>query len=173
MGVSEETLDRCLKNSEQSSICEAGRKLLEHSISSDELTQWIEAIDAGQMTLILDSCHSGAVTGPSFKPGPMGDRSFGQLSYDKGMLVLTATQAQQLETGTLELGNRSVLTYALTQRSSRPILDLRKWLSDAEREVPNLYRQFVKSGSPSSLVSDSDQEPALFDFGRKPAVVPK
>lgn len=40
-------------------------------------------IDAGQMVLVLDSCHSAAVSGPDFKPGPMGDRGFGQLSYDK------------------------------------------------------------------------------------------
>jgi hypothetical protein len=169
LGVSEESLDRCLKNSEQSTDCENGRRLLQHSISSDELTQWIEAIDAGQMALILDSCHSGAVTGPGFKPGPMGDRSFGQLSYDKGMLVLAATQADQLDTGTLELGNRSVLTYALTPRPYGPISELRKWLSDAEKEVPNLYRQFVKSDPAYTQINSSDQEPALFDFSRRGA----
>src|SRR4029453_6569388 len=83
------------------------------SISSDELAQWLEAIDAGQMVLVLDSCHSGAVSGPGFKPGPMGDRGFGQLSYDKGMLVLAATQAQNVDWGTLALGDRSLLTHAL------------------------------------------------------------
>jgi hypothetical protein len=101
----------------------------------------------------------------------MGDRSFGQLSYDKGMLVLAATQAQQLETGTLELGNRSILTYALTQRSSGPILDLRKWLSAAEKEVPNLYRQFVKSDPTYTQINNADQEPALFDFSKSKAIV--
>jgi hypothetical protein len=166
LGVSEESLDRCLKNNEQSSICENGLELLRHSISSDELTQWIEAIDAGQLVLILDSCHSGAVSGPAFKPGPMGDRSFGQLSYDKGMLVLAATQADQLDTGTLELGNRSLLTYALTQQKM-PIqsLDLRRWLSEAEKQVPKLYQQFVKSDS-ANASDESDQEPTLFDFSK-------
>jgi hypothetical protein len=101
LGVGEELLDRCLKNSEQSSSCNNGRQLLQRSITSKKLTQWVEAIDAGQMVLILDFCHSGAVTGPGFKPGPMGDRSFGQLSYDKGMLVLAAAQAEQLDTGSL------------------------------------------------------------------------
>jgi WD40 repeat protein len=167
LGVSEELLDRCLKNSEQSSSCEGGRNLLQHSISSDELTQWIEAIDAGQMVLILDSCHSGAVSGLGFKPGPMGDRSFGQLSYDKGMLVLAATQAEQLDTGTLELGNRSLLTYALTQQNSGPVLDLRQWLTEAEQRVPKLYQQYVKSESARTTTNDSDQEPALFDFSKR------
>jgi hypothetical protein len=163
LGVSEELLDRCLKNSEQSSQCENGRRLLQQGISSEELTQWLEAVDAGQMVLILDSCHSGAVTGPGFKPGPMGDRSFGQLSYDKGMLVLAAAQAEQLDTGTLALGNRSLLTYALTQQNTGPVVDLRQWLSAVEQRVPKLYQQFVKADS-SSI--ESDQEPALFDFSK-------
>jgi WD40 repeat protein len=168
LGVSEELLDRCLKNSEKSSICEGGRKLLQHSISSDELTQWVEGIDAGQMVLILDSCHSGAVSGLGFKPGPMGDRSFGQLSYDKGMLVLAATQADQLDTGTLELGNRSLLTYALTQQQTATReLDLRQWLSDAEQRVPKLYQQFVKSETTATSISEADQEPLLFDFSMR------
>lgn len=168
LGVSEELLDRCLKNSEQSVKCENGRNLLQRSISSDELTQWIEGVDAGQMVLILDSCHSGAVSGPGFKPGPMGDRSFGQLSYDKGMLVLAATQADQLDTGTLELGNRSLLTYALTQQISGPVIDLRAWLSQAEKMVPDLYQRFVKE-SDSSLTSntEADQQPILFDFSTR------
>jgi hypothetical protein len=152
-----------LKNSEQSSSCNNGGQLLQHSITSDELTQWVEAIDAGQMVLILDSCHSGAVTGPGFKPGPMGDRSFGQLSYDKGMLVLAAAQAEQLDTGSLALGNRSLLTYALTQQNTGPVVDLRQWLSEAEQRVPKLYQQFVKAEAGSI---ESDQEPVLFDFSK-------
>jgi hypothetical protein len=57
---------------------------------------------------VLDSCHSGALSGPDFKPGPMGDRSFGQLSYDKGMLVLVATQSENFDWGTLELGDQNI-----------------------------------------------------------------
>ncbi len=170
LGVSEELLDRCLKSSEQSPICETGRKLLQHSISGDELTQWIEAIDAEQVVLVLDSCHSGAVSGPGFKPGPMGDRSFGQLSYDKGMLVLAATQEEQFDVGNLELGNRSLLTYALTQQplAGAPF-DLRQWLSQAEKQVPELYKRFVGSGRPPTPGHEQDQQPALFDFSRKKA----
>lgn len=166
-GVSAQLLDRCLKNPEQSLSCQSARDYLGHSISSDELTQWLQTIDAGQMVLVLDSCHSGAISGPGFKAGPMGDPGFGQLSYDKGMLVLAATQADNVDWGTLELGDRSLLTYALTQPHTAPQrFDIRQWLIDAVRRVPELYTRFVKDG-PSSSENRIDQEPALFDFSKR------
>jgi Caspase domain len=147
-GVSEQLLDRCLAGSEQSAGCHAAREFLRRSISSDELTQWLQAVDAGEMVLVLDSCHSAAVAGPNFKPGPMGDRSFGQLSYDKRMRVLTATQAENVAWGTLELGDRSLLTYALTkQQTHGQGFDFRQWLSRAEKQVPELYRRYVKGAT--------------------------
>jgi WD40 repeat protein len=161
-GVGEELLNRCLKNSEQSSSCQAARDFLDHTISSNELTQWLQIIDAGQMVLILDSCHSAAVSGPNFKPGPMGDAGFGQLSYDKRMLVLAATQAENVAWGTLELGDRSLLTYALIkqQQGEAQPFNFRRWLSEAEKLVPDLYRQEVKERR-------LPQEPALFDFSKR------
>lgn len=167
-GVSEELLDRCLSNSERSAACDAGVEFLKHSISSNELTKWLQAVDAGDMVLILDSCHSAAVSGPNFKPGPMGDPGFGQLSYDKGMLVLAATQAENLAWGTLELGDRSLLTIALTeQREPVESFDLRKWLRQAKVRVPQIYQRFVDDGPSSVLSKGRHQEPAFFDFAEK------
>jgi WD40 repeat protein len=163
-GVSEQLLNRCVTGAEQSSSCRSAQDFLQLSISSDELTRWLQDIDAGQMVLILDSCHSAAVSGPNFKPGPMGDRSFGQLSYDKGMLVLAATQAENVAWGTLELGDRSLLTHALTQQQGEPF-DFRGWLSRAEKQVPELYGRFVRTQQSAS--SDIQQAPELFDFTRK------
>ena len=94
---------------------------------------------------------------------------FGQLSYDKGMLVLAATQAENVDWGTLELGDRSLLTYALTrpQTAGQPF-DLRQWLSQAEKQVPELYKNFVKSEQqPYTPGNMQEQEPALFDFSKK------
>lgn len=167
--VSETLLDRCLKNSAQSESCQAAKGFLQHTIYSDELTLWLQGIDAGQMVLILDSCHAAAVSGPNFKPGPMGDRSFGQLSYDKRMLVLAATQAENIDWGTLELGDRSLLTYALTQQPqtrAQPF-DLRPWLRQAVKMVPELYTQFVKGGQRPFTAEGTPQEPTLFDFTRR------
>ena len=167
-GVSEQLIDRCLKSSEQSKACDDAREFLHHSISSDELTQWLQTVDAGQMVLVLDSCHSGAVSGPDFKPGPMGDRGFGQLSYDKGMVVLAATQAENVDWGTLELGDRSLLTYALTHpQTAGQTFDLKQWLSQAEKQVPTLYGRFVKAEAQlSGSETQQEQEPALFDFSK-------
>jgi WD40 repeat protein len=162
-GVSDELLDRCLKNLEQSKGCQAAQDFLHHNISSEELTPWLQPIDAGQIALILDSCHSGAVSGPNFKPGPMGDRGFGQLSYDKGMLVLAATQAENLAWGTLELGDRSLLTDALINQEGqdeKQPFDLKQWLSRAKKQAPDLYRKYVSQGM------QQEQEPELFDFAR-------
>jgi hypothetical protein len=68
--------------------------ILSRFISSDELSQWLKHVDAGELAMIIDACHSAAsVDQPGFKPGPMGDRGLGQLAYDKGMRILAATQA--------------------------------------------------------------------------------
>jgi uncharacterized caspase-like protein len=49
------------------------------------------------MTLIVDACYStAAIEGSGFKPGAMGSRGLGQLSYDKRMRILTATQADNV-----------------------------------------------------------------------------
>jgi hypothetical protein len=72
-------------------------------------------VDAGEMALMIDACHSAAsVEVPGFKPGPMGDRGLGQLAYDKGMRILAATQADDvaLESEKLEQG---LLSYALVR----------------------------------------------------------
>jgi WD40 repeat protein len=166
-----EPLLRCLISTEQSSKCKAdqlkaSQSLLHHSISSEELAQWLQTIDAGEMTLILDSCHSEAASGPNFKPGPMGDRGFGQLSYDKGMLVLAATQADNLATGGIPLNDRSILTIALkialpAKDDNPQSSDIKLWLGVADKLVPMLYeRYFAQEEQPR-------QESVFFDFTKK------
>jgi len=160
--VSEEKLSACAKNLGPPEECAIDRDFLNHAISSDELTRWLRAVDAGQMVLVLDSCHAAAVSEPDFKPGPMGDAGFGQLSYDKRMLVLAATQSENAAWGTPALGDRSLLTHALTDQQARigQPFDLRQWLSKAAELVPDLYRQNVVS-------SQQQQEPVLFDFSEQ------
>src|SRR6185503_6290727 len=86
---------------------------LTHFVSSDELSEWLRDIDAGEMVLVVDTCHSAAaIEAGGFKPGPMGSRGMGQLAYDKGIRVLAASQADDvaLEINRLRHG---LLTYAL------------------------------------------------------------
>ena len=160
-------------------------------ISSDELSQWLRDVDAGEMVMIIDACHSAASVPEGFKPGPMGDRGLGQLAYDKGMEILAATQADNVALESEKLG-QGLLTYALVQdgleahkaapESGGPIT-ISAWLHYAEKRVPELYDDiqagklklvgFDQSGVSRSLdakdpipteVVQHAQTPVLFDF---------
>lgn len=166
-----------------------------HSLSSDELSLWLRDVDGGQMTLIVDACHStAAVKGTEFKPGPMGSRGLGQLSYDKGMRILTATQSDNiaLEHNCIRHG---LLSYVLLQEgleenkadyrpADKEIL-MSEWLKFGEANVPELYERLIKKTSTGDCSVDSKQprlvpeltrpesqvgsaqRPSLFDFTRR------
>jgi WD40 repeat protein len=116
-------------------------------ISSEELSQWLREVDAGELVMIIDACHSAASVPEGFKPGPMGDRGLGQLAYDKGMQILAATQADNVALESAKLG-QGLLTYALVDdglkaRKAAPEgngpITIKAWLRYAEKRVPNLY----------------------------------
>ncbi|MBZ9700531.1 MULTISPECIES: caspase family protein [unclassified Mesorhizobium] len=161
-------------------------------ISSEELTAWLRDVDAGEMVMIVDACHSAAGVPEGFKPGPMGDRGLGQLAYDKGMRILAATQADDvaLESGSLGQG---LLTYALVREGLKAGQDgkdaadadrdgavtMKEWLTYAETRVPGLYQDVLAGKIPKTRDSSPDlnlledttrhaQTPALFDFARNP-----
>lgn len=169
--------------------------VLPKSISSDELSLWLRGIDAGEMMMIVDACHSAAaVQGAGFKPGPMGSRGLGQLSYDKGMRILTATQADNvaLELNDLQQG---LLTYSLVKNGIElgnadyqpkdTKLFSNEWLSFSVKDVPQLYEKLSKGEVPGLLIDGEKpktvvvdlsgdqkanlnlQQPSLFDFSRK------
>jgi uncharacterized caspase-like protein len=122
--------------------------ILSKFISSEELSQWLKDVDAGELAMIIDACHSAAsVDQPGFKPGPMGDRGLGQLAYDKGMRILAATQADNVALESEKLG-QGLLTYALVdeglkERKAAPDgkgpITIGAWLRYAEQRVPQLY----------------------------------
>lgn len=169
--------------------------VLAQFISSNELEQWLRDIDAGQMALIIDACHSAAsVARPGFKPGPMGDRGLGQLAYDKGMLILAASQSDDvaLESNDLRQG---LLTYALREgfaqhgRGRLADLDrdgtmtLDEWLAYGARRTPGLYEDLrsgrlkarlvgrdtrVLSSGSVQVTAARAQTPELFNFSLSP-----
>ncbi len=171
-----------------------GPRVLAGFVSSEELSQWLREVDAGQLAMIIDACHSAsAVDQPGFKPGPMGDRGLGQLAYDKGMMILAATQASDvaLEVQKIQQG---LLTYALVvdgfqEKGSGPrrrnadldedgVLSLKEWLQYGERRVPSLYED-IRAGRVKAVhrdprpsadwrdaTADKAQTPSLFDFQR-------
>src|SRR5213078_261829 len=119
--------------------------------SSEELSLWLRDVDAGEMVMIVDACHSAATVEQEwFKPGPMGSRGLGQLAYDKRMRVLAASQADDfaLESGNLRHG---LLTYALVKdgldtkkadfRPKDGRVTLGEWLAYGAERVPDLHRR--------------------------------
>jgi hypothetical protein len=166
-------------------------EFLRQVVSSDELAAWLREVDAGEMVLIVDACNSAAaVSGTEFKPAPMGSRGLGQLAYDKGMRVLTATQAENvaLEDAALKQG---LLSYALVQEGLRRgaadsltrdgKLYLDEWLQYGVERVPRLYadvregRMTKQLGLAASEVKANElitQRPALFDFAPRRTLLP-
>lgn len=146
--------------------------------------------------MIVDTCHSAAtVEEPGFKPGPMGSRGLGQLAYDKEMLILAASQTDDvaLESEKLKQG---LLTYALVhdgleaKQAVKPgtkEITLDSWLEYGTERVPKLYREVWKgevqtftegskdvtideqlSGGTSSLKKPSAfQQASLFNFQKR------
>lgn len=156
-------------------------------ISSEELSMWLRDVDGGEMVMIIDACHAAAFTGSGFKPGPMGSRGLGQLSYDKGMRILAATQAGG---AAIEAGGKiqqGLLSYALLKegldqrRANFKLPDdgkitLREWLEFGVKEVPNIYQLIIsgqlKAVGRDAIMDNSDQNrnnqrPSLFDFSRR------
>jgi WD40 repeat protein len=140
----------------------AGRvtpELLKRSISSQELSLWLAPVDAEQLMMVVDACHSAAaVEAEGFKPGPMGNPGLGQLSYDKGMPILVASQASE-SAGALRY---SLLTQALAQEGiEEKQLGLTEALRYAEQRVPKLSEEKLGKEATKKI-----QEPKLFEFKR-------
>ena len=167
--------------------------LTAHAISSDELSAWLRDVDAGNMAMIVDACHSAASVGDEFKPGPMGSRGLGQLAFDKGMRILAASQADDVALES-DLIKQGLLSFALVenglegkQADFKPKdkkITLEEWLSYGVNRVPSLAEE-VKAGKVTASRGGvrtfsgelkkkrAIQQPALFDFtkGRRDAVL--
>ena len=170
-------------------------RVLARTLSSETLTRWLVDVDAGDMILIIDACHSAAsVEGAGFKPGPMGSRGLGQMAYNKGMLIMAASAADDvaLESDSLEQG---LLTYVLieeglnkqkadfgsaTFNQQDATIKLEEWLHYAATRVPELSREIVAGkhrgfaltrgtrGERKKVTREelSYQQPAVFNYRR-------
>ncbi|MEQ9398660.1 MAG: hypothetical protein RJQ04_05780 [Longimicrobiales bacterium] len=164
--------------------------LLSRAISSDELSQWFLGVDAGDLVMIVDACHSAAAVEGSgdFKPGPMGSRGLGQLAFNKGMRVLAASQAADFAFEFPEL-RQGLLTYALVEDGLRGegadhaprdgAMTLLEWLQYGVARVPDLWEEVVSGDfSARGVVTIGGtrdplfQQPALFDFAKRDRAIP-
>ena len=157
-------------------------------VSSAELTDWLRGVDAGDMAMIIDACHSAAsVAAGGFKPGPMGDAGLGQLAFDKGIRILAATQADDVALEDRRLG-QGLLTYAVTgdglglagrpggaPREADGTVRLDALLRYAVDRMPKLEAEIAADQTsalpllaPRAVVSAPPQvhgqQPSLFDF---------
>jgi uncharacterized caspase-like protein len=168
--------------------------VLTRSISSDHLSQWLRTVDAGEMIMIIDACHSAAaIESGEFKPGPMGSRGLGQLAYDKRMKILVATQAHSVALEYPEL-SQSVLSYMLTKEGIEDqradfspedqVVLTSEWLLYGETRVPKWYEEKESEQAKQSqdfarkqlkpankrlvhnVTTTESQVPSLFDFTR-------
>lgn len=163
--------------------------MLKRTISGNELSRWLRDVDAGEMVMIIDACNSAAsVESDGFKPGPMGSRGFGQLAFNKGMRILTATQAENVALESDLIGH-GIMTYALlregleqTRADAAPLdgeIKVGEWLIYGVARVPDLYhevkrgrisgtRGVVRVHKPSQTEQAARrlnvQRPGLFDF---------
>ena len=169
---------------------EPDRKTL---ISAVQMADRLREVDAGEMAMIIDACHSAAsVDAGGFKPGPMGDPGLGQLAFDKGLRILAATQADDVayEDSTLRQG---LLTYVLANEGITDAggkadsdgdhhITLDEWLNYAIVRMPALGEEIrlgrttidasgtrARGWVPANPVTSRPkiQEPALFDFNAR------
>jgi WD40 repeat protein len=168
-GITADVLTRCQIHPDQSAACKQAQDLLGHLISSSDLAIWWNGVDAGDMAMILDSCHSGAAPGKEFRPGPLGDPGLGQLSYDKGMQILSASQPAQSEKGEWVTGGegRTLLVDALEAvAKENPQQGLEQWLHGVEEQLPRTFKQLYPG-----LKDEDVQVPVLLDFAKKLSIV--
>lgn len=161
------------------------REVHKNAISSEELSMWLRTLDAGQIVMIVDACHSvSAVENNDFKPGPMGSRGLGQLAFDKGMRILAASQRDD-SAFEIEQAKHGLLSYALVQEGLKDgkadfkpkdtRIQLSEWLSYGVERTPNLYLDHkgkLKAHTTMGTVRPEErdftplQQPTLFDFSR-------
>jgi len=128
--------------------------LLDSTINSSEFESMLRDVDSDQFVMIIDACNSAAsVEGRSFRPGPMGSSGLGQLAYNKKMMILTASQAEEfaIESDRLKHG---LLTFSLVEEGLKGLkadnlpkdsrLFAKEWFRYALNRVPDLYREILK-----------------------------
>lgn len=122
--------------------------ILKQSISDLELEDAFSGMDVGHLVLVLDACHSGdALALEDERQAPINIRGLGQLAYEKGMYIITASQGNEFAYVSPIL-KRSYLSYALTDEGLKASdadnapkdgqLSIREWFDFAASRVPRL-----------------------------------
>ncbi|MEM6377649.1 MAG: caspase family protein, partial [Bacteroidota bacterium] len=122
-----------------------------YTISSDELTKWINDIPALKQVLIIDACNSGQVvenlTSSSKSLNSSQIRALDRMKDRTGMFVLSGSASDKVSYEASEYG-QGLLTYALLQgmlglatrkdAEGKEIVDVMKLFQYARDQVPQL-----------------------------------
>jgi WD40 repeat protein len=160
LDTTEESLNKCLSGDTGGTDCQAERTFIKNAISTPDLTLWWQGVDAGQIVMVLDSCYSATVVRENdFKAGPLGDNSFAQLSYDKRMIILAASQKSALAASRTGVDGTLLSSMLLELSVEKPDDSISLMLERAKSRVPGLYRKLYPDATGEDL-----QVPILFDF---------
>ena len=172
---------------------------LDTAISGQDLSDWIEGIDAREIVLVVDACQASTIVDVAgFRPGPLGGRGVGQLAYDKGIKVLVAARGQDPAWESEKIG-QGLLSFALIRQGllggradTAPKdgqVNMREWLTYPVSAVPRLFEEVVvgkerrfrlvpigraaRGSAPGENAErDRPQRPALFDFRKQTMETP-
>ncbi len=154
------------------------RPVAQSMIGADDLARWLMPVDAGAIHVVIDACHSAAsVQAGGFKPGPMGDPGLGQLAYDKGIRILSASAPDQYAMEDTRLGH-GLLTYALVVEGAREgradndgdgVIGMDELMAYAVKRLPRMSDPTDPLDGPGLVVEWAGppvprQTPKLFDF---------
>jgi WD40 repeat protein len=135
----------------------------DHGLSDMELDQAFESIGADSMVMIIDACDSGQSLENNGQ-GPENSVGLGQLAYEKGMYILTASQADRPAKEAPQY-QHGFLTFALVEEGLKQFraddapedgkVMLREWFDYAANEVPQLGSD--AQGVRRVTITDSDE----------------
>ena len=146
-----------------------------YTISSEELTQWINDIPALKQVLIIDACNSGQVvenlTNRTKTLNSSQIRALDRMKDRTGMFVLSGSASDKVSYEASEYG-QGLLTYALLQgmlgvatrkdEEGKDIIDVMKLFQHARDEVPKLAASI--NGIQTPMLGFPSQA-ASFDIG--------
>lgn len=132
------------------------------TISSDELTEWVNNIAAQKQVLIFDTCYSGKIVDSLKSKNAVDstrDRAMERMKDRTGMYVLTGSAADKVSYEASNYG-QGLLTYtllqgmkgaALLQRTSQPekSVDVMTLFSYSREEVERLSNEFSVTQRPT------------------------
>ena len=169
--------------------------VLARTISDQDLERAFEPLDAAHLLLVIDACNSGqAIESEETRFGPLNSRGLAQLAYEKGMSILTASQAYQAALESAQLGH-GYLTYALVKEglesraADRQPADgevtAEEWFTYAAARVPQLQLEALDHAQAAGRILTFDgagttagkgrlQTPRVFsrrDSAERPLVV--